>query len=83
MNVLALKDLNFLPVNTTQLKLVLLSSVDIPDATIVQLPVDLLAHTVINKASESTSPVIISSSPTLASPPTTSSLVAQANVILL
>ena len=76
MNVFTLKDFIFLPVNTTQLKPVLLFSADIPDATILQVPVDLLAHIVISNSNESTSPVIIISSPTFANSTTTSSLVA-------
>lgn len=83
MKLLALKDFIFLPVSTTQLRPVLASFADIPDATIVQVPVDLLAHIVINRSNESTSPVIISSSPTLANPPTTSSLVAQVHGTLV
>lgn len=83
MNSLALKDFRFLPVNTIQLILVLLASAVIPDATIVQLPVDLLAHMVINKFSESTSPVTMSSSPTLANAPMTSSLVEQVHGTLV
>jgi len=83
MNSLALKDFRFLPVNTIQLILVLLASAVIPDATIVQLPVDLLAHMVINKFSVSTSPVTMSSSPTLANAPMTSSLVEQVHGTLV
>ena len=83
MNVLALNDFRFLPVSTTQLKLVLLSSAVIPDATMVQFPVVLLAHIVINNSIELTSPVMISSSPTLAKLPITSSLVAQVHGTLV
>ena len=83
MNSLALKDFNFLPANTMQLRLVLFSSAVIPDATMVQLPVDLPAHMVISKFSESTSPVTMSSSPTLANPFITSSLVAQVHGTLV